>query len=136
MGAGWRPKTVRTNSARSGAIENHAHLPRCSRVMRPALVRTDRWWLTVAWLRSSGSIKSQAQISPSGTEAMMLSSRSRMGSASTLKSPANSSASGGESAWSVMGVQHEGVFTHPILHIDAHRCIAYASMTVDMRGPE
>src|SRR5690606_40843578 len=102
--------------------------------MMPALVRTDRWWLTVAWLRSSGSIKSQAQISPSGTEAMMLSSRSRMGSASTLKSPANSSACGGESAWSVMGVQHDGVFTHPILHIDAHRCIAYASMSVGMRG--
>ena len=34
--------TERTNSARSGATANHAHFPRCSRVMSPALTSTER----------------------------------------------------------------------------------------------
>ena len=51
---------------------------------QPGLSSTFRWWLTVGWLRPSGSVRWQTQASWPGWAWIRLSSRSRAGSAITL----------------------------------------------------
>ena len=146
-GAGQRLRAARTWSSRSASRRYQAHLPRFSRVTRPASTSTDMWCETVGWDRPMGSTRSQAQTSPSPAAATIESRRSRAGSASTLKTPASSSASASSRAPSPSGVQQARVARfcrHRGLRIaaagriiDNRRCVGrmHTSTNIDQSRP-
>ena len=81
-----------------------------------------RWWLTVGWLRPSGSVRWQTHASWPGWAWIRLSRRSREGSAIAFSAAASCSASPGSSgAWSSGGRRGRWWRSFTRIHIDRDR---------------